>query len=159
MQCQYTFIATAVPLLPHLIDNSCTVESHCIEMGRDRCFLLLYGRISYFERQKVKRSQEILPKDKEWHTDPGSYQFTIRTKHKRTKKANETNEKRTDAAHERYEKRTIHETNTRKERTMHERTNEMKRTENENERTHNTRNERTIHETNARYTNERIIGA
>jgi ribosomal protein S8 len=41
-------------------------------------------------------------------------------------------------------------------------TNEMKRmnyTENANERTHDARNERTIHETNARYTNERIIGA
>ena len=38
----------------------------------------------------------------------------------------------------------------------------MKRTnytENANEQTHDTRNERTIHETNARYTNERIIGA
>jgi hypothetical protein len=80
VECQYTFIATAVSLLPHFIDNSCTVESHCIEMGRDRCFLLLYGRISYFERQKVQRSQENLPKDKEWYTDPGSYQFTIRTK-------------------------------------------------------------------------------
>jgi hypothetical protein len=88
--------------------------------------------------QKVQRSQENLPKDKEWYTDPGSYQFTIRTKHKRTKKANEMHEKRTDVSHERYEKRTIHETNTRNERTMHERTNEMKRTKNENERTHNT---------------------
>jgi hypothetical protein len=59
--------------------------------------------------------------------------------------------------------RTIRKTHdTRSERTIHERTNEMKRTnytENANERTQYTRNERTIHETNARYTNERIIGA
>jgi hypothetical protein len=32
-------------------------------------------------------------------------------------------------------------------------------TENANERTHDTGSERTIHEANARYTNERIIGA
>jgi hypothetical protein len=82
-----------------------------------------------------------------------------------------THTKRTNASNERYEKRTIHEANarytkrthdTRNERSIHERTKEMKRTnytENANERTHDTRNERTIHETNARYTNERIIGA
>ena len=74
-------------------------------------------------------------------TDPGSYKFTIRTKRKWTKNANETNEKWTSASHERYEKRTIHETNARytnertkwnertilktqtNERTIHERTN------------------------------------
>jgi hypothetical protein len=44
---------------------------------------------------------------------------------------------------------------TRNERTIHERT--IWKTA--NERTHDTRNERTIHETNARYMNERIIGA
>ena len=79
------------------------------------------------------------------NTDPGSYKFTIRTKRKRTKSANETNERFT---------RTIRKT--------HDiRTNEMHRTnytENANERTHDTRSERTIHVTNARYTNERIIG-
>ena len=100
------------------------------------------------------RTRKRLP----FNTDPGSYKFTIRTKHKRTKNANETNEKRTNASHERYKKRTIHETNarytmwthdTRNERTIQERTNEMKRmnyTGNSNERTHDTRNERTTHE-------------
>ena len=84
-------------------------------------------------------------------TDPGSYKFTIRTKRKRTKNANETNEKRTNASHERCKKRTIHEANGRYRKRTHdtrtnERTNEMKRTnysENANER---------IHETNERYT-------
>jgi uncharacterized membrane protein YkgB len=71
------------PLQYKCTDTAQRIES---EMRRDRCFLLLYGRISYFERQKVQRSQENLPKDKEWYTDPGSYQFTIRTKSKRTKR-------------------------------------------------------------------------
>jgi len=68
--------------------------------------------------------------------------------------ANETNERFT---------LTIRKTHdTRNERTIHERKNEMKRTnytKNANELTHDARNERMIHETNARYTNERIIGA
>ena len=54
-------------------------------------------------------------------TDPALLTFTIRTKRKRTKNANETSEKRTNASHERYEKCTIHETNERTH--IHERTN------------------------------------
>ena len=46
--------------------------------------------------------------------------FTIRTKRKRTKNANEASEKQTNASHERYEKRTIHERNETNERTIHE---------------------------------------
>ena len=50
--------------------------------------------------------------------------------------ANEASEKQTNASHERYEKRTIHKANARNERTI-----------------------RKTHEANARFTNERIIGA
>ena len=79
-----------------------------------------------------------------WTTDLGSYKFTIRTKRKRTKNANETNEKQTNASHERYEKPTIHETNARY---MNERTKWYERTIRKTQ-----TNERTIHEENERYT-------
>ena len=84
--------------------------------------------------------------------------FTIRTKRKRTKIANETNGKRTNASHKRFEKRTIHETNARYTKRTHDtRTNERNET-NElygkrkrtnaryTKRANDTQNERTIHE-------------
>ena len=77
--------------------------------------------------------------------------------------ANERKRKRNERkTNERFTRMIRKTHDTRNERTINERTNEIKRTNytgNANERTHDTRNERTIHETNARYTNERIIGA
>ena len=75
------------------------------------------------------------------------YKFTIRTKRKRRKNANETNEKRTNASHERYTKRT-HDT----------RTKEMKRTnytENANERTHDTRTNESLERSHILFNDKR----
>ena len=112
--------------------KTCSYSEVCILVLSDVWDLNLGSPTEAIKNESVRK--------KTFSTDPGLYKFTLCTKCKRTKNANETNERFT---------RTIRKTHdTRNERTIHERTNEMKRM-----------NARYMKRTNARYTNERIIGA